>query len=139
MRSTLSSWLLLGGVVAAVGCRDVTTALPLAEKAVRLEPGNAGYRNTLGLAYYRADRYREAVDRLRPNLEGQDEEGLAYDLYFLAMSHHRLGEAARARDCYDLAVRWTAVQRGLTLRQLDDLAWVRAESEEVLGIKPKKD
>jgi len=45
----------------------------------------------------------------------------------------------QAGQANDLAVRWTAVQRGLTLRQLDDLAWVRAEAAEVLGIKPKID
>ena len=56
------------------------------------------YRNTLGVAYYRAGRYREAVEVLRPNLERQEDTGLAFDLYFLAMSHHRLGETARARD-----------------------------------------
>ena len=64
------------------------------------------YANTLGVAYYRAGRYREAVEILRPNLERQEDWGLAFDLYFLAMSHHQLGETARARDYYDWAVRW---------------------------------
>ena len=58
------------------------------------------------MAYYRAGRYREAVEVLRPNLESQADKGLAFDLYFLAMSYHRLGETARARDYYDWAVRW---------------------------------
>ena len=73
-------------------------ALPLAEKAVRLARRSAVYRNTLGVAYYRAGRYREAAEVLRPNLGTQEDKDLALDLYFLAMSHHRLGEAARARD-----------------------------------------
>src|SRR5262249_50097549 len=47
--------------------RDVKAALPLAEKAVRLEPGNGVVGNTLGLAYYRVGRYRDAVDVLRSN------------------------------------------------------------------------
>src|SRR5262249_40396659 len=68
--------------------RDVKAALPLAEKAARLEPGNAVVANTLGLAYYRAGRYREAVETLRPNLDKQADGDLAFDLYFLAMSHH---------------------------------------------------
>src|SRR5262249_14208351 len=33
--------------------RNAEAALPLAEKAVRLAPKTATYRNTLGLAYYR--------------------------------------------------------------------------------------
>src|SRR5205814_8451884 len=47
--------------------RDVKAALPLAEKAVRLSTDNAMYRNTLGVAYYRAGRYREAIRNLRPH------------------------------------------------------------------------
>ena len=31
------------------------------------------YRNTLGVAYYRAGRYREAVEVLRPNLDEQED------------------------------------------------------------------
>ena len=88
------AWLYL---TAPEALRDAKAALPLAEKAVRLKPGKAMYRNTLGVAYYRAGRYREAVETLRPNLDKQEEWALAFDLYFLAMSHHRLGETARAR------------------------------------------
>src|SRR5262249_7421471 len=47
--------------------RDVKAALPLAENAVRLAASDANYRNTLGVAYYRAGRYREAVELLRAN------------------------------------------------------------------------
>ena len=106
------AWAYLG---APEALRHVEAALPLAEKAVRLAAGNAVYRNTLGVAYYRAGRYREAVEVLRPNLETQEDSTLAYDLYFLAMSHHRMGETARARDYYDCAVRWSS--RGTQPRQ----------------------
>lgn len=51
-----------------------------AEKAVRLEPGNSAYRNTLGVAYYRAGRYREAVATLRVDLERQEDRFLAWGL-----------------------------------------------------------
>src|SRR5262249_36912092 len=107
--------------------RDVEAALPLAEKAVRLAPGVAIIRNTLGVAYYRAGRYREAVEALRPNVETEEDWALAHDLYFLAMSHHRLGETARARDYYDWAVRWVATQRDLRPEALDELSAFRAE------------
>ena len=59
-----------------------------------LDPHHPTIRNTLGLAYYRVGRYRDAADTLRGNLTGQKENYLAVDLYVLAMSHHRLGEAA---------------------------------------------
>ncbi|MCI0459717.1 MAG: hypothetical protein L0Z62_22430, partial [Gemmataceae bacterium] len=115
--------------------RDVKAALPLAENAVRLAAGNAHYRNTLGVAYYRAGRYRQAVEILRPNLERQEDAALAFDLYFLAMSHHQLGETARARDYYDWATRWTRAQRGLSPSHLEELTTFRSEAEELLGIE----
>src|SRR3954452_13779230 len=100
----------------------------MAERAVGLKPGDAMYRNTLGVAYYRAGRYREAVETLRPNLERQDDRGLANDLYFLAMSHHRLGASERARDYYDWAVRWVRMQKGLDAALLEELAAFSAEA-----------
>ena len=114
-------------------------ALPLAQKAVRLEPRNAVYRNTLGVAYYRAGRYREAVAMLTPNLEKQEDGILPFDLYFLAMSHHCLGETARARDYYVWAVRWAPRQGDLSTVQPDQLSECRAEAEKLLGIESKKD
>ena len=121
------------------GLRDVNAALPLGEKAVRLEPGNAVYRSTLGVAYYRAARYREAADALRPNLENQENWALAFDLYFLAMSHHRLGEATRARDYYDWAVRWPRTHPKLSPGHHEELDRFRAEAADLLGIGKKRD
>jgi eukaryotic-like serine/threonine-protein kinase len=119
--------------------RNAKAALPLAEKAVRLAPGNAHHRNTLGVAYYRAGRYREALEILRPNLKSQKDGALAYDLYFLAMSLHRLGETVPARDYYHWAVRWDQIQRGLHAGHFEELTRFRAEAEELLGIDRKKD
>jgi WD40 repeat protein len=119
-------------VTAPEALRDVKGALPLAETAVRLEPGKPLYRNTLGVAYYRDGRYREAAEVLRANLDKEEDWGLPFDLYFLAMSHHRLGETARARDFFDWAVRWTQAQRGLSAGHLDELTTFRAEAEELL-------
>jgi eukaryotic-like serine/threonine-protein kinase len=128
------AWLYL---TAPPALRDVNAALPLAENAVRLAAENAQYRNTLGVAYYRAGRYRDAVDMLRANLDKQDDTGLAFDLYFLAMSHYRLGEAGRARDYYDWAVRWTRAQPALSAGYLEELTAFRFEAEELLGTEKK--
>ena len=76
--------------------RDPSRAPALAERATELKPHDPMIRNTLGVAYYRVGRYREAADILRANLASQKEQYLALDLYFLAMCHHRLGEAALA-------------------------------------------
>jgi hypothetical protein len=115
--------------------RDVSAALPLAEKAVRLAPNPAIYRNTLGVAYYRSGRYREAVEVLRSNVEKQEDGAVAYDLYFLAMSHHRLGETARARVYYDWAVRWVSMLRDVKPEYREELIAFRTEAEELLGLQ----
>jgi tetratricopeptide (TPR) repeat protein len=120
------AWLL---VTAEADLRDVKAALPLAEKALRLESDNAHFRNTLGVAYYRDGRYRDAIETLRPNLEKQADGVLAFDLYFLAMSYHRLGETSRGRDYYNWAVRWAQVQDGLTPAQYDQMTTFRVEAE----------
>src|SRR5262249_5587717 len=83
------AWMYLTGLEAV---SDVEAALPLAERAVQREPKNTSYRNTLGVAYYRTGRYRQAAETLHANLKDTEDQLLAWDLYFLAMSYQRLGE-----------------------------------------------
>jgi uncharacterized protein HemY len=118
------------------GRPDQPAALVLvAQKAVELAPEFALYRNTLGVVYYRVERYHEATLQLERSLrENQDKTG-AFDLYFLAMCHHRLGHAARARECYDQAVRRTENRQGkLPPSWAADLKSFRAEAAALLGI-----
>jgi hypothetical protein len=70
---------------------------------------------------------------LRPNLEKQEGWALPYDLYILAMSQHRLGETARARDNYDCAIRWVPLQRNLDQEHEEELTEIRAEAEKLLS------
>jgi serine/threonine protein kinase/WD40 repeat protein len=116
--------------------RNAEEAVPLAEKAVRLD-ANPLHRNTLAVAYYRVGRYRQAVELLGHNVSDQGDSLLAFDLYILAMSYHRLGEAVRARDYYDWAVRWTKMQT-LGATHTEELAAFRAEAEELLEIAETK-
>jgi WD40 repeat protein len=116
--------------------RDGKAAVLLAEKAVRKEPKNPTYCNTLGLAYYRTGQYRQAVEVLRPNLQSQEPSALTYDLYILAMSCHRLGETERARDYYTWAVRSLDAPKGPSPAEPEDLSALRAEAEAVLGLPP---
>ena len=117
--------------------RDWKAALPVAQKAVQLAPDPMN-RNTLGLAYYRAGRYREAVETLEPNLKDQVDWALTYDLYFLAMSHHQLGESALAREFYDLALRWSVAHHEALNPYVAELAAIQAEAAVLLGVKVKK-
>jgi serine/threonine protein kinase/WD40 repeat protein len=120
------------------GLRDATAALPLARKAVELDPSPI-YRNTLGLALYRSGHYREAVEALEINLRRPDDYGLAWDLYFLAMCYQKLGDAGRARQFFDLGdklahAHWEAIAPYQT-----ELDTFRAEAAELLGVEVKKD
>ena len=72
---------------------DMTQLLPLAELAATLK-GNA---RVLGAALYRAGKYEAAIGPLK---QGQSR---AWDHLFLAMAHHRLGHADKAREYLERA------------------------------------
>jgi WD40 repeat protein len=71
-------------------------ALRQAEAACRLTPNNAIHLNTLGVAYYRVGRYKDAVDTLVRSAKSVKGPSPA-DLAFLAMAQHHLGETEQAR------------------------------------------
>jgi tetratricopeptide (TPR) repeat protein len=73
-------------------------ALVQAEAACRLAPDQGSYLTTLGIAQYRLEKYRQAVDTLARS-EQINAGPLPADLAFLAMAHHRLGESEKAKNC----------------------------------------
>src|SRR5262249_46078771 len=82
---------------------DLAQAVRLAEKAV------AGKRiftnlNTLGIALYRAGQLDLSIQRLNEAVQVHGKGGTAYDWLFLAMAHHRLGQADEARKWMEKAV-----------------------------------
>ena len=81
---------------------------------------------------YRLGRWDEAVEALRRSLK--EPEYAAHDLFFLAMSYQRLGDAAKARDCYDQAVHWCETHReGFDHALREELKGFRAEAD-ALGL-----
>jgi tetratricopeptide (TPR) repeat protein len=113
--------------------RDAGRALRLARRATELAPDEAIYINTLGVAEYRAGRFAEAIATLERSLAGGGGQFDAFDLFFLAMAHHRLAHRQGARGCFDRAVKWLAQQKGLNAGYADELARFRAEAEAVLA------
>jgi eukaryotic-like serine/threonine-protein kinase len=113
--------------------RDLAGALALARRAVELVPGDVIGLNTLGVAQYRAGRYDAAITTFEHSLAAGRGRIDAYDLFFLAMAHHRLGRAEQARDAFDRAVRWCREQKSLPAGYADELAGFRAEAEAVLA------
>jgi tetratricopeptide (TPR) repeat protein len=125
------AWSLATGPAAL---RDPAQALALARKAVALAPGAAMYLNTLGVALYRTGQYAEAIPALEQSLAMAKGEFDAYDLFFLAMAHDRLGHADQARDCFDRAVQWWDAHQNLQAQYIPELTGFRAEAEAVLGL-----
>ena len=98
-------------VSAAEPLRNAPEAVVHARRATELVPDEAMYLNTYGVALYRAGRFAEAVPALGKSLEVGQGENAAFDLFFLAMAHHRLAHREEARGCFDRAVRWVAAQK----------------------------
>jgi tetratricopeptide (TPR) repeat protein len=85
--------------------RDPLRAVALASKAVEQAPMNAMFRNTLGVAYYRAGKWGDAVAELEKSVELQ-KGGTAFDFFFLAMAHWQLDHKPEARQWHEKAVAW---------------------------------
>jgi WD40 repeat protein/tetratricopeptide (TPR) repeat protein len=107
--------------------REPDRVIPLISAAIEILP-LPSYRSTLGVAYYRLGRHRDAVACFEQGLDQQrwadqavahlspygrwywrsfDQQRRADQtlaLYFLAMSYHRAGDSAKARATLDRAV-----------------------------------
>jgi tetratricopeptide (TPR) repeat protein len=103
------AWILLTG---PMELRDPKEALLPARKAIEFAPWHYLHQNTLGVALYRNDQFAEAARVLEKSLKESAGRADAFDLFFLAMCYHRLGDDDRAKDCRDRAERWFEERRG---------------------------
>lgn len=125
------AWRLLTG---PLGQRDPKRALELIRKAIAGEGDEKAYLNTLGVALYRNGRWTEAIATLEKSLAAGKGQHDGFDLLFLAMCHARLGEPAKAKDCFDRAVRWMDSQKNLRAEWVEELKMFRAEAEAELRV-----
>jgi serine/threonine protein kinase/tetratricopeptide (TPR) repeat protein len=126
------SWQLLVGTKEL---RDPKAALLLARKAVELEPQSYPYVNTLGVALYRNGEFQEAIPVLHQSLAAGKGAADAFDLFFLAMCYHSLGEPAKARDHYDRADAWFEQHRNkLPAGWVTELTEFQAEARTLLAL-----
>jgi WD40 repeat protein/tetratricopeptide (TPR) repeat protein len=137
---------------------DFARAVELAGFAVTSDAKNYYYLNTHGAALYRAGRFVEAAGRLREAMQahtGQfgepaeqavvqqsrgpliEESGTAWDWLFLAMTQHRLGDAAEAQRWLDRATHWINQRTQpsatpLAARYRQELRLLRQEAESLI-------
>ena len=114
--------------------RDPVRALKLIQEAVKQQPENAVFLNTLGVVRYRNGQYAQAVAALEKSLAAGTGQSDAADLFFVSMCHTRLGDRDKAKDCFDRAVKWTAAQKNLPAQHFEQLKAFRAEAEAELRV-----
>ncbi len=79
-------------------------AYSLALKSIATRESQSLFLNTLGVACYRVGEFEEALGFLERNLESG--KGDAFDFYFIAMCHARLGHATLAKKFFLDAENW---------------------------------
>jgi tetratricopeptide (TPR) repeat protein/serine/threonine protein kinase len=115
------------------GRRDPGRAVKLAKEAVELKPRESAIWNTLGVAQYRAGKWKDAIAALEKSMELRN-GGDGFDWFILAMARGQLGEKDKAREWYDKAATWM----DKNAPKNEELLRFRAESAELLGLKEKK-
>jgi tetratricopeptide (TPR) repeat protein len=127
------AWFL--ATVPDVKLRDPRRAVELAATAARTAPKTADWWGTLGTARYQSGDPKGAIADLEQaiRLRNPVDPRNAYEGFFLAMAHWRLGEKNKARSWFDRSVAW--LDRG----KKDDaeLKRFRAEAAALLGVEGK--
>jgi WD40 repeat protein/tetratricopeptide (TPR) repeat protein/tRNA A-37 threonylcarbamoyl transferase component Bud32 len=111
---------------------DARRAVTSAQRAVQLAPKTAVFWNTLGVAHYRAGRWKESIEALRKSLD-LGSPSPAADWFFLAMAHRKLDRKAEARRWYDRAVGWMEKNQSAD----EELRRFRGQAAAVLGVRDK--
>jgi tetratricopeptide (TPR) repeat protein len=103
-----------------------------------LTPNSAAYLSTLGVVYYRLGQYPRAVETLERSLRESKGETVALNLFFLAMCHACRGDATKAKDCHNRAVKWVQEQQvKLRPQESQELTAFRVEAEAELAKLPR--
>jgi tetratricopeptide (TPR) repeat protein len=86
------------------------------------------------LWYYRVGKHAEALAALEKSLSGNASDGVeAIDLYFLTICHYRLGDKAKAVECFERAMELHERNAArLPKERLEELKQHRTEAKTLL-------
>jgi tetratricopeptide (TPR) repeat protein len=124
-----AAWLLV--TTGNLAHRDAALAIELAKKAVESSPRTASYRNTLGVARYRAGDWKQAVSDLNESVS-LSKDGDGFGWFFLAMAHWQLGNKDQADQSYNRAVTWMEKK----LPNDEQLRQFRTEARDLIYAEP---
>jgi serine/threonine protein kinase/Tfp pilus assembly protein PilF len=99
-----ADWAAWACVLAPEAMPDRAGPVRLAERAVATAAGNSRYLTTLGVALYRAGRWKEAIRTLTWAVKGPGNDRRLQAQLFLAMGCYRLGQTKEARKWLNQAV-----------------------------------
>jgi tetratricopeptide (TPR) repeat protein len=120
--------------------RNPKRALEHAETAIQKRDANASFHTLHGACLYRLGRHREAIavlERIYESTSTTKEGPTAMNRFFAAMTYQSLGDPAKAKECYALALNLPQPTGHPGMIP----AWVefmRAEAEAVLKIPTRK-
>ena len=112
--------------------RDLPHYIRLSRHTLELRPHEAAFLNTLGVALCRNGQYSDALGLLSQSLERSSGAMDGWDLFFLAICRHRLGQATQAQADLQSGVNWLEQHTELTPSKRAELTAFRAEAEAVI-------
>src|SRR5262249_1054255 len=108
----------------------VEQLVAMGKAAVAVSPRNGVVLRAHAAAPFRAGQNREAIQRWEEARKLYSQR--AWDWLFLAMAHHRLGEAAKARDYLARAKDWIATAGDAATKGSKWIAWVEQAEVQAL-------
>jgi tetratricopeptide (TPR) repeat protein len=103
-------------------------AVNLMERALKLQPDESSYWNTMGVAHYRNNDFRMAIEALQKSESLEPGKYYFDNAVFLAMSYWRMGEQTVARQWLSDAIRAFERQSSPT----DELRRFRQDAENLV-------
>jgi len=108
--------------------RNAAEAAQLAQRAVQLAPLEGSNWRILGIAQYKLEEYRQAVETLKRTLTLNGDD--AFAPFFLAMAHWQLGDKEQSRQWFDKGVQWMDAHNANS----ETMVRFRNEAAELLGV-----